>query len=104
MWLRLSRIAGLTPNRVEEMIEGFEQRVDRSGLDQAPGYGGYLVGVDREHGKVTAISLWETLEDLEANDADADAARTERVERAEPAREPIVDRYEVVIERQSMAR
>lgn len=100
MWLRLSRTAGLTPNRLEEMIEDFAERVDESGLADTRGYRGYLVAADRKAGKLTAISLWETREDLEASDRAADEARAARIEKGEPARDPIVDRYEVVLQRE----
>jgi hypothetical protein len=100
MWLRLSRTAGLTPHRLEEMVEEFEKGIEDVGLLDAPGQRGYIVGVDRAEGKLTAISLWETREDLEASDRAAAEARRARTERARVRRDPIVDRYEVVIQRQ----
>ena len=103
MWLRLSRTAGLTPGRLEEMIDEFDDRIEEYGLADAPGSRGYVVAVDREEGKLTTISLWETREDLLASDRTAAAARAERLEKAGPPREPIVDRFEVVLQKRITA-
>ena len=103
MFLRLSRVAGLPPGRLDDMVEELAERADSSGLSESSGFRGYLVAADRNAGKITAISLWETWADLEASDRAADEARAQRLERAEPAREPIVDRYEVVLQRGLLA-
>jgi hypothetical protein len=57
--------------------------------------------VDRGDGRATAITFWETLEDLRASDRAADEARGATMDRArsEPSREPMVERYEVLIQR-----
>lgn len=99
MHVRLSRFAGLPPERIHEMIEDFERGDYIADLEQSEGFRGFLVGVDHQAGKITAISLWETKRDLEASDRIAGRARDARIEQAQPAREPIVDRYEVVLER-----
>lgn len=98
MYARLSRFAGLPPERLEEMVRQYAEEYVPE-LEQAEGFRGTLFAVDRGAGKATAISLWETKRDLEASDRAADEARARRMERAQPAREPIVDRYEVVLQR-----
>lgn len=103
MHARLSRFAGLPPERIQEMIRQYEEDYLPT-LEQSQGFRGTFFGVDWRAGKATAISLWETLEDLEASDRAADEARAARLETAGPAREPIVDRYEVVLARQPQPR
>ncbi len=103
MYARLSRFAGLPPERVEETIRQFEQN-DLPALEQARGFRGIFVGVDWNAGKAAAVTFWETREDLEASDRAADQARGAAIERAQPQREPIVDRYEVVLQRETEPR
>jgi hypothetical protein len=55
--------------------------------------------VDRAEGKAAAITYWETAESLRASDQVADQARQQALETAQPSREPIVDRYEVVFQK-----
>ncbi len=103
MYARLSRFAGLPPERLEEMIRQYQEDYAPD-LEQAEGFRGTLFAVDWSAGKATAISLWETWEDLQASDRAADEARAERMEAAQPARDPIVDRYEVVLQRERQPR
>jgi heme-degrading monooxygenase HmoA len=103
MYARLSRFAGLPPERIEETVREFEQDY-LPALEQAPGFSGLFVGVDRNAGKAAAVSFWESREALEASDRAADRARGAAIDRAEPTREPIVDRYEVVLQRETQPR
>lgn len=100
MFARMSRIAGLPPERMDEARDYFEQQ-ELPALEQQPGFQGVLVMVDRDDGRATAITLWDTLDDLKASDRAADQARGATVERArtDPTREPIVERYEVLIQK-----
>jgi heme-degrading monooxygenase HmoA len=98
MWARLSRFAGLPPERIDEAIRDFkEQQVPA--FEQLPGFEGVAVMVDRGAGKAAAITYWATEEALKESDKLADQARDQAMQTAQPAREPIVDRYEVVFER-----
>ena len=103
MYVRLSRLAGLSPERIDELIGDLEQGDYVSEIEGAAGFRGFMVGVDWEGGKATVISLWDSIEELRASDAVADEARAVRVQKAQPERAPIVDRYEVVLERQLSA-
>jgi heme-degrading monooxygenase HmoA len=100
MYARMSRIAGLPPERIDEAREYFE-RQELPALEQQPGYHGVLVMVDRGDGRATAITFWETLDDLRASDRVADEARGATVERVgpDPSREPVIERYEVLIQK-----
>ena len=100
MYARMSRIAGLPPERIPEAQEYFEQH-ELPELEQQQGFGGVLVMVDRNDGRAVAITFWETLDDLKASDTAADRARDATVQRAsyDPARDPVVERYEVLIQK-----
>lgn len=99
MYARLSRFAGLPPERIEETIREFEQDY-LPAIEQAPGFEGIVLGVDWNAGKAAAVSFWESREALESSDQAATQARQAAIDRAEPEREPIVDNYEVVLQRQ----
>jgi heme-degrading monooxygenase HmoA len=92
----MSRFAGLPPERIEETIREFQEG-QLQALSQQPGYKGVLIGIDRAEGKSVAITFWESAENLRSTDRLADQARKEALESAQPSREPIVDRYEIVM-------
>ena len=98
MYARLSRFAGLPPERIEQTIREFQEGV-LSQLEQLDGYGGVQVMIDRTEGKAAAITYWETIESLRASDRLADQARQQAIATGLPSREPIVDRYEVVLQK-----
>jgi heme-degrading monooxygenase HmoA len=93
----MSRFAGLPPERIDETIREFQEG-QLQALSQQPGYKGVLIGIDRAEGKSVAVTFWESAENLRATDRLADAARQQALESAKPSREPIVDRYEVVMQ------
>jgi heme-degrading monooxygenase HmoA len=97
MYARMSRFAGLPPERIEQTIREFEEGQLKV-LSEQPGYKGVLIGVDRAEGKSVAITFWESAENLRASDRLADKARQQALESVKPSREPIVDRYEVVMQ------
>jgi heme-degrading monooxygenase HmoA len=98
MYARMSRFAGLPPERIQETVRGFEQG-QLPQLERMDGFAGVLVLVDRAEGKAAAVTFWDTLENLRTSDKLADQAREAAMESARPSREPLVDRYEVVIQR-----
>ena len=99
MYARLSRFAGLPPERIDSTLQDFEQS-QLPQFEALEGYKGVLVGVDRGEGKAMAITFWESQRDLRASDRLADQAREAAMEAAAmPSREPIVDRYEIVLQR-----
>jgi len=99
MHLRLSRFVGLAPERADEMVIAFEEGDYLDRLAERPGFDGYLLAADRGRGKITAMSFWQTAEDLAASDQVAEAARALRIAAVRPTRRPVIDRYEVVIHR-----
>jgi len=98
MYARLSRFAGLAPERIDQTLREFEEG-QLPQIEQMDGFKGVVVGLDRGEGKAVAITFWETPETLRASDKLADQAREVAMATGQPEREPIVDRYEVVIQR-----
>jgi heme-degrading monooxygenase HmoA len=98
MWARLSRFAGLPPERIDQAIREFKEK-QLPAFEQVPGFEGVAVMIDRTAGKAAAITYWANEKALRESDKLADRARDEAMQTAQPAREPIVDRYEVVLER-----
>ena len=98
MHARLSRFAGLDPERIEETARQFEDETLEA-LAQQPGFRGITVGVNRRSGKAVALTLWETEADMRQSEKLADEAREQAVATAKPDRDPIVDDYEVIVSR-----
>jgi heme-degrading monooxygenase HmoA len=98
MYVRLSRFAGLDPERIEETTRQFEDE-SLDALAQQPGFRGITVGVNRRSGKAVAVTMWETEADMRESEKVADTAREQAVATAKPEREPIVDDYEVIVNR-----
>lgn len=96
MYARLSRFAGLPPERLEETIREFQEE-QLPAIEAQSGFAGFFLGVDYSGGRAAAISLWESKQDLEASGRVAAQAREQAAATAEAPRDPIVDQYEVVI-------
>jgi heme-degrading monooxygenase HmoA len=96
MHARLSRFAGLDPERIDEAVRQFEE-AGLGDLAQLPGFRGITVCVNRKSGQAAAITLWETEGDMKRSEELAIKARERAVATAGPSREPIVDVYEVVV-------
>jgi heme-degrading monooxygenase HmoA len=98
MHARLSRFAGLPPERLDQTVDEFRER-QLPELERQPGYRGVVVMLNRSTGQAAALSFWESEADLRASDSLADRAREAAIATAQPEREPVVDRYEVVLRR-----
>ena len=98
MHARLSRFAGLDPERVEETVQQFEEHA-LPGLEQQQGFRGITAGVNPATGQAFTVTLWESEADMRASEQLATEARDQAVETARPSRDPIVDQYEVVVYR-----
>ena len=100
MHARLSRFAGLDPERIDATVRQFEEEM-LPRLEQAAGFRGITVGVNHRAGQAVAVALWETEADMHESERLADEARDQAVATAGPARTPIVDSYEVVLHREA---
>ena len=97
MHARLSRFAGLDPERIEETVHQFRDGALPE-LREQKGFKSITVAVNRKTGQALAITLWETEADMKASEKLATQAREQAIATARPSREPIVDHYEVVVQ------
>jgi heme-degrading monooxygenase HmoA len=96
MWARLTRFVGLGPERIEQAVQEFEQQ-QLPAIEQQEGFAGVYVMVDVRGGLAAALTLWESQDALKASDQLADQARDAAIETAGPDRPPLIDRYEIVL-------
>ena len=96
MHARLSRFAGLDPERIDETIRQFEEQALED-FKRQPGFKGITAGVNHRTGQAVVMTVWETERHMRDSERLADEARSHAVETARPSREPIVDNYEVVL-------
>ena len=98
MYARLSRWAGLPPERLDRTVRQFEEE-HLPAIERQPGYEGVMVLLDRSSGRAAAVTLWETDAAMRASDRLAEEARKAAKVTAQTVREPIVDHYEVMLRR-----
>ena len=98
MHVRLSRFAGLDPDRIDETLRRFEED-ELPRLNQQEGFGGITVGVNRSTGQAVAVVLWDSEAAMRKSETLAAEVRDRAVATAKPSREPIVDHYGVVLRR-----
>jgi heme-degrading monooxygenase HmoA len=97
---RVTTVPGLPPERIKATLAEFtEQHLPR--LEQEPGFCGVWAGVDYPGGRAIAVTYWESNDAMYASDALANEVRAAAVTRAGVDRErrPVIDRYEVVLDR-----
>jgi hypothetical protein len=99
MYARVTSFPGLAPERISATLKQFEEE-HLPVLEQQAGFMGVWAGVDRNAGRAMAVTFWETLEDLRATDKLADQVRAVAVATSRADREPITDRYEVLLHKQ----
>jgi hypothetical protein len=103
MYARVTTFPGLAPERINATLENFKtEHLPR--FEQAPGYRGMWAGIDYTGGRAIAVTYWDSLDELHATDNLAAEIRAVAVTRAGVDRErpPITDRYEVVLQRESV--
>ena len=98
MHARLSRWAGLAPERLHETVRQFEEE-SLPLLEQQSGFSGVTVLIDENAGKAAAVTYWESREALRATEKMAEEMRAKAEATMQAVREPIVDHYEVVLQK-----
>ena len=95
MFARVSQILGL-PKQLETAVPVLQE-----GLDQTQGLAGfegaYLL-VDRDEGKIMALTFWNNDHDLNSSAPRAEAIVGQAAERAGATMPPQVQSYEVLLE------
>jgi hypothetical protein len=104
MYARVTMFPGLPPERIKATLEEFRE-THLPKIEQLPGYRGAWAGVDYMGGRAIAVTWWDTQESLRASDALANEVRAAAVTTAnvDRNRPPIIDRYEVVLQRDGAA-
>jgi heme-degrading monooxygenase HmoA len=100
MFARVTTFPGLAPERIKATLAEFEAQ-HLPELENQPGYLGVWAGVDFTGGRAIAITYWESHEALRATDETAHKARAAAVTAAgvDRNRPPIIDNYEVVLDK-----
>lgn len=104
MYARVTTFPGLAPERIKATLKEFtEQHLPK--LEQQPGYRGVWAGIDYTGGRAIAVTYWESNEALHASDAVANEVRAAAVSRSgvDRNRPPVIDRYEVVLDKQPLS-
>src|SRR5579875_1722178 len=100
MHARVTTFPGLAPERINATLQEFrEHHLPR--LEAQPGYRGVWLGVDYTGGRAIAVTDWESSDALGGSEELAGEVRAAAVTRAgvDRRRPPIIDRYEVVLDR-----
>ena len=100
MFARVTTFPGLAPERIKATLAEFQEQ-QLPEFERQPGYLGVWAGVDYTGGRGIAVTYWESMEALRATDQLANQARaaavtTSGVDRNRP---PIIDRYEIVLDK-----
>ncbi len=98
MYARMTKFVGLPPERIDQALDEFKER-QLAELEGHEGFEGIMVLVDRMAGTAAAISLWDTEAHMKASERIADQARESAVALTKPERFPVVDHFEVVLQR-----
>jgi heme-degrading monooxygenase HmoA len=96
MHARLSRFNGLTSERIDETVKQFREQALPE-LEQQEGYEGMLVLANYNAGSAAALSLWDSERSMRKSEKLAEQARQAAIETGRPTQEPVVDRYEVIL-------
>ena len=104
MYARVTTFPGLAPERIKATLQEFTQH-HLPKLEQEPGYCGVWAGIDYTGGRAIAVTYWESSDALHASDTLANEVRAAAVSKAgvDRNRPPIIDRYEVVLDRHPLS-
>lgn len=98
MYARMTKFAGLPPERIDQAVEEFRGS-ELPELEAHDGFRGIMLLVDRGVGTAAALSLWESEAHMKKSERTAERARESAVALAKPERFPVVDHFEVVLQR-----
>jgi heme-degrading monooxygenase HmoA len=101
MYARVTTFPGLAPERIKATLAEFQEK-HLPEIERQPGYKGMWAGVDFTGGRAIAVTYWESEEALRESGKLADSARAAAVTRSGVDRErpPLVDKYEVVLQKE----
>lgn len=83
----------MATDRLQLTVDRIHQEVPV--LEDARGYEGLLLLVDRDAGRLSALTLWQSMNDMKATERSASEARAKVGEDTRSAEQVVIDRYEV---------
>ncbi len=95
MHARVTRVTG-SADRTDQGIQSFRDNV-LPAVQQAAGFRGALLLVDRQSGKGIGVSLWESEDDMRASEEAGAPTRQQTTEALGATGQPEVERYEVAV-------
>ena len=98
MYARMTKFVGLPPERIDQALDEFKTG-ELATLEGQEGFQGIMVLVDRPAGTAAALSMWDDEAHMKASEKTADRARESAVALAKPERYPVIDHFEVVLNR-----
>jgi heme-degrading monooxygenase HmoA len=96
MHARLTRFEG-SPDRLDDAVRQTED-VWLPKLREIDGFRGATTLADRSTGTIIAITYWESEDTMRASDEKVTAVRQEAADTVAVSSQPIVERYEVVLQ------
>jgi heme-degrading monooxygenase HmoA len=96
MHARISTLQ-MDPSRVDDVVSTAKDQIV-SELEQADGFKGFTLMVDRQSGKGVGVSFWESEDAMKASEEVGNTTRQQAGEAGGATGEPQVDRFEVVID------
>lgn len=97
MHARLIRFSRLSATQVKPTAEIYQQDL-LPALESCLGFEGVLLLADQNRGSLSTLTLWETEQDLKGSEQAAKKAREGMAEGFGGRFEPVIDRYEVVLQ------
>jgi heme-degrading monooxygenase HmoA len=85
------------PSRIDEVVSGLKEN-DVPQFEQMDGFKGMTLLVDRESGKVSGTTFWESEQAMQATEEQVKDARRRAAEAGGASEEPRVYRFEVALD------
>ena len=85
------------PSKIDDVVAGLRDN-DVPRFEQMEGFKGFTLLVDRDSGKVSGTTFWESQEAMEATEEEVKDARQRAAETGGASDEPHVYRFEVAVD------
>lgn len=92
-------IGEVKPEHIEAGIRNFQENVAPRAKKIAGFKGSYLL-VDRKNGKMLGISMWDTIENVQASAEVANQLSAGVTQAADATKPPVIEIYEVAVQLQ----
>ena len=86
----------MDPGRIDDAIRQLESDIPR--WKELDGFKGFTLLVDRDSGKVTGTSFWESESQMQASEEAVSQSRERAAETGGASQPPTVERFEVAVD------